>query len=67
MNRAWSDHRHHFWDGVWGELDDIAESGDVLAGMEFWMHPTLWDMKPPVSLLRRDADGVETWVDCFLA
>ena len=22
-NRVWSEHRHHFWQGVWDELDDI--------------------------------------------
>ena len=65
-NKFWSDHRRHFWQGVWDEMDDIESSGDGLVDMEYMMLSKYWELKAPVSLLRRQPNGVEYWVDCNL-
>ena len=67
MNKGWSENRRHYWSGVWDELDDIESSGDVLAGIEHQMNSRYWDIKAPVSLFRRQPNGLEYWVDCFLS
>jgi len=66
LNRVWSDHRHHFWQSLWDEMDDIETSGDSLVNIEYNMMQRDWELRSPVSLLRRQPDGMEYWVDCNL-
>ena len=53
-----------FWEGVYEELDEMEGAGSRL--LDARCYPVIQHDRPAFALLRRDGNGLEYWVVCFM-